>query len=96
MIYTLFFFFYSRLRYLFRTKALVLELLAAICLVKGGHEIILSAFDNFKEVCQEKKRFQTLMDYFMNYDVFHIEFMVNIICFKYHTTRIIPGYYNVL
>jgi len=60
----------------FRTKALVLELLAAICLVKGGHEIILSAFDNFKEVCQEKKRFQTIMDYFINYEVFHIEFMV--------------------
>ncbi|XKL66225.1 hypothetical protein PGB90_009645 [Kerria lacca] len=59
-----------------RTKALVLELLAAICLVKGGHEIILSAFDNFKEVCQEKKRFQTLMDYFINYEIFHIEFMV--------------------
>lgn len=34
----------------FRTKALVLELLAAVCLVRGGHEIILSAFDNFKEV----------------------------------------------
>ncbi|KAJ3654739.1 hypothetical protein Zmor_013908 [Zophobas morio] len=59
-----------------RTKALVLELLAAICLVKGGHEIILSAFDNFKEVCHEVHRFQTLMDYFLNYDVFHIEFMV--------------------
>lgn len=39
-----------------RTKALVLELLAAICLVKGGHEIILSAFDNLKEVCGEKQR----------------------------------------
>lgn len=59
-----------------RTKALVLELLAAICLVKGGHEIILSAFDNFKEVCHEVHRFQTLMDYFLNYEVFHIEFMV--------------------
>uniref|UniRef100_A0AAR5PXH6 Formin-like protein n=1 Tax=Dendroctonus ponderosae TaxID=77166 RepID=A0AAR5PXH6_DENPD len=59
-----------------RTKALVLELLAAICLVKGGHEIILSAFDNFKEVCHETHRFQTLMDYFLNYEVFHIEFMV--------------------
>ncbi|KAK9730257.1 Diaphanous GTPase-binding Domain [Popillia japonica] len=59
-----------------RTKALVLELLAAICLVKGGHEIILSAFDNFKEVCHEKTRFQTLMEYFLNYEAFHIEFMV--------------------
>lgn len=36
-----------------RTKALVLELLAAVCLVRGGHEIILSAFDNFKEVTSE-------------------------------------------
>ncbi|KAK1898496.1 Formin-like protein 3 [Dissostichus eleginoides] len=47
-----------------RTKALVLELLAAVCLVRGGHEIILSAFDNFKEVCKEKHRFERLMDYF--------------------------------
>lgn len=59
-----------------RTKALVLELLAAICLVKGGHEIILSAFDNFKSVCLEIKRFQTLMEYFVNYDLFNIDFMV--------------------
>lgn len=33
-----------------RTKALVLELLAAVCLVRGGHDIILSAFDHFQEV----------------------------------------------
>ncbi|XP_043258579.1 formin-like protein [Colletes gigas] len=59
-----------------RTKALVLELLAAICLVKGGHEIILSAFDNFKVVCTERRRFTTLMAYFTQYDSFHIEFMV--------------------
>ncbi|XP_048478769.1 formin-like protein isoform X1 [Plutella xylostella] len=59
-----------------RTKALVLELLAAICLVKGGHQIILSAFDNFKEVVGEPRRFHTLMEHFMNYDNFHIEFMV--------------------
>ena len=59
-----------------RTKALVLELLAAICLVKGGHEIILSAFDNFKETCTEDSRFQTLMEYFINYECFNIDFMV--------------------
>lgn len=59
-----------------RTKALVLELLAAICLVKGGHEIILSAFDNFKNVCHETQRFQTLMEYFMNFEAFNIDFMV--------------------
>lgn len=59
-----------------RTKALVLELLAAICLVKGGHEIILSSFDNFKEICSELRRFQTLMEYFINYEMFNIDFMV--------------------
>ncbi|XP_046450658.1 formin-like protein [Daphnia pulex] len=59
-----------------RTKALVLELLAAICLVKGGHEIILESFNRFKDICSEKRRFQTLMGYFMNFEMFHIEFMV--------------------
>jgi hypothetical protein len=59
-----------------RTKALVLELLAAICLVKGGHEIILSAFDNFKKVVGEKKRFETLLDMFINFEVFKVDFMV--------------------
>lgn len=58
-----------------RTKALVLELLAAVCLVRGGHEIILSAFDNFKEVCKEKHRFEKLMEYFRNEDG-NIDFMV--------------------
>ncbi|OCT61067.1 hypothetical protein XELAEV_18047096mg [Xenopus laevis] len=58
-----------------RTKALVLELLAAVCLVRGGHEIILSAFDNFKEVCVEKQRFENLMEHFRNEDN-NIDFMV--------------------
>ena len=59
-----------------RTKALVLELLAAICLVKGGHDIILSAFDSFKDDMKETKRFSTLMKYFAEPDTFQIEFMV--------------------
>uniref|UniRef100_A0A674BNP4 Formin like 1 n=1 Tax=Salmo trutta TaxID=8032 RepID=A0A674BNP4_SALTR len=58
-----------------RTKALVLELLAAVCLVRGGHDIILSAFDNFKEVCGERSRFEKLMEYFSNEDS-NIDFMV--------------------
>ncbi|PWA28708.1 hypothetical protein CCH79_00014874 [Gambusia affinis] len=58
-----------------RTKALVLELLAAVCLVRGGHEIILSAFDNFKEVCKEKHRFERLMEYFRSEEG-NIDFMV--------------------
>nr|XP_058936572.1 formin-like protein 3 isoform X3 [Kogia breviceps] len=57
-----------------RTKALVLELLAAVCLVRGGHEIILAAFDNFKEVCKELHRFEKLMEYFRNEDS-NIDFM---------------------
>uniref|UniRef100_A0A8C9YNW7 Formin like 1 n=1 Tax=Sander lucioperca TaxID=283035 RepID=A0A8C9YNW7_SANLU len=58
-----------------RTKALVLELLAAVCLVRGGHDIILSAFDNFREVSREKNRFEKLMEYFINDDS-NIDFMV--------------------
>uniref|UniRef100_A0A7N5ZY41 Formin-like 1a n=1 Tax=Anabas testudineus TaxID=64144 RepID=A0A7N5ZY41_ANATE len=58
-----------------RTKALVLELLAAVCLVRGGHDIILSAFDNFKEVSKERNRFEKLMEYFINDDS-NIDFMV--------------------
>lgn len=60
-----------------RTKSLVLELLAAICLVKGGHQLIMTAFDHFKEQCGERRRFQTLMYYFVNYDSFNIDFMVS-------------------
>uniref|UniRef100_A0A3Q0TD78 Formin-like 2b n=1 Tax=Amphilophus citrinellus TaxID=61819 RepID=A0A3Q0TD78_AMPCI len=58
-----------------RTKALVLELLAAVCLVRGGHEIILSAFDNFKTVCSETMRFEKLMEHFKNEDD-NIDFLV--------------------
>ncbi|KAM6957584.1 formin-like protein 1 [Aplochiton taeniatus] len=58
-----------------RTKALVLELLAAVCLVRGGHDIILAAFDHFKEVSGEKNRFEKLMEYFSNDDS-NIDFMV--------------------
>ncbi|KAG7334738.1 hypothetical protein KOW79_001334 [Hemibagrus wyckioides] len=58
-----------------RTKALVLELLAAVCLVRGGHDIIISAFNNFKEVSGEKNRFEKLMEYFSTDDS-NIDFMV--------------------
>ncbi|XP_073463836.1 formin-like protein 1 [Aquarana catesbeiana] len=58
-----------------RTKALVLELLAAVCLVRGGHELILSAFNYFQEVCGEGARFEKLMEYFRTEDS-NIDFMV--------------------
>lgn len=60
-----------------RTKALVLELLAAICLVKGGHEIILNAFDNFKKVTGETRRFETLLNMFEHYTTFNVDFMID-------------------
>jgi hypothetical protein len=34
----------------FRCKALILELLAAVCLVELGHDVVLAAFDNFRIV----------------------------------------------
>ena len=48
---------------LYRTKALVLELLAAVCLVRGGHDIILAAFDNLKEVKGFTKLSHTIADF---------------------------------
>lgn len=45
----------------FRTHVLVLELLAAVCLVPKGHRRVLEAFDNFKMVNNEAVRFQSLI-----------------------------------
>nr|XP_018668129.1 formin-like protein 2 isoform X1 [Ciona intestinalis] len=59
-----------------RTKSLVLELLAAVCLVRGGHDIILRAFDNFKAICDEPLRFTKLMFFFKS-ETENIEFMVS-------------------
>lgn len=51
-----------------RTKASVLVLLAAICLVKGGHELIVSAFDRFKKVryiyCKTKLHLEDVWNLF--------------------------------
>ena len=63
----------------YRTKSLVLELLAAVCLVDGGHSIVLRAFDNFKDTYKEVYRFETLMNFFRkdsNEFDFNIDFMV--------------------
>ncbi len=63
----------------YRTKSLVLELLAAVCLVDGGHSIVLRAFDNFKDVYKETYQFETLMNFFRkdsNEVDFNIDFMV--------------------
>ena len=59
-----------------RTKVIVLELLTTICLVKGGHSNILTAFDNVKQELREGHRFETLMHYFSHCESFENEFMV--------------------
>ena len=44
-----------------KTKALVLDLLSAIALVKGGHEAVLGALKNYQKVAGLKQRFQIIM-----------------------------------
>ncbi|KAK7940571.1 hypothetical protein WMY93_003897 [Mugilogobius chulae] len=57
-----------------RTRALVGAVGCSVSR-QGGHDIILSAFDNLREVSKEKTRFEKLMEYFMNDDS-NIDFMV--------------------
>uniref|UniRef100_A0A158R454 Formin-like protein n=1 Tax=Syphacia muris TaxID=451379 RepID=A0A158R454_9BILA len=67
----------SILHHSLKTKALVLELLAAICLVKGGHELIINAFDRFRIEYNEPHRFFSLFTFFKNPPEFHVEFMTS-------------------
>lgn len=41
---------------------------------------ILKRFYICLQVCGERHRFETLMDYFKNYEEFHIDFMVSLCC----------------
>lgn len=50
----------------FRTSITVIELLAAVCLVKGGHIKIIEAVDNFKKENGEQHRFEKLVQFFMD------------------------------
>uniref|UniRef100_A0A914PFE2 Formin-like protein n=1 Tax=Panagrolaimus davidi TaxID=227884 RepID=A0A914PFE2_9BILA len=58
-----------------RTKTLVVELLSAICYVKDGHELVVKAFDRFRDEYHETKRFKTLFYFFRYPSEFHVEFM---------------------
>uniref|UniRef100_A0A1I7ZN50 GBD/FH3 domain-containing protein n=1 Tax=Steinernema glaseri TaxID=37863 RepID=A0A1I7ZN50_9BILA len=64
-----------------RTKALVVELLAAICMVTGGHEVVIEAFNRFRVEYKEVHRFQTLFGFFKNPPEFHVDFMTACIQF---------------
>ncbi|CAF4224699.1 unnamed protein product, partial [Adineta steineri] len=57
-------------------KALILELLAAVCLVELGHDVILAAFDNFRIVCHERHRFEILMKSFTQPLDFNVDYMI--------------------
>ncbi|KAL5496330.1 hypothetical protein EMCRGX_G012589 [Ephydatia muelleri] len=49
-----------------RTVLMVIDLLAAVCLVKGGHEKVIQAADNFKKMNREQYRFEKLLHYFQD------------------------------
>nr|CDP93282.1 BMA-FRL-1 [Brugia malayi] len=61
----------------FRIKALALELLAAICLVNGGHDLIINAFNRFRSEYKETYRFQLLFSYFIKPPEFNVDFMAS-------------------
>jgi hypothetical protein len=42
-----------------RTRALVLEILGAVCLIPGGHRRILECMNKFRETFCERARFET-------------------------------------
>ncbi|KAF8561165.1 hypothetical protein P879_09270 [Paragonimus westermani] len=70
----------------YQTKTLVLELLAAVCLIIGGHERVIKAFDNFKREVGESARFENLVHYFCTHeasagDDYSVDFMVSCIQF---------------
>ncbi|KAH8878334.1 Formin-like protein 3 [Schistosoma japonicum] len=64
------------------TKTLVLELLTVVCLITGGHERVLNAFDNFKKEVGESTRFEYLTHYFFTHEIessdyYNMDFMVS-------------------
>ncbi|CDW55856.1 formin protein CG32138 like [Trichuris trichiura] len=73
----------------FSTKTVLLVLLAAVCFVNGGHDLITRAFSRFRKVGYsvtsitpfmeygEDARFQTLFSYFRDDDTFQVDFMVS-------------------
>jgi hypothetical protein len=45
----------------FRTRALVLEMFGAVCLIPGGHEVVLDAMDEMSGVVGFRFRFEVVM-----------------------------------
>ena len=63
----------------------MLELLAAVCLIVGGHDRVITAFDELSRELGESRRFETLVYFFRNHerlppDDYSIDFMVSDRC----------------
>uniref|UniRef100_A0A1I8GHS6 Drf_GBD domain-containing protein n=1 Tax=Macrostomum lignano TaxID=282301 RepID=A0A1I8GHS6_9PLAT len=66
----------------YATKTLVLELLAALCMLDGMHAQVLDAFDSLRERVGERRRWETLMTCFRRHEAlpaeqYSLEFMVS-------------------
>jgi hypothetical protein len=44
-----------------KTRALVLEILAAVCLIPGGHKRVLECVSQFARISGERARFETVV-----------------------------------
>ena len=53
-----------------------MELLAAVCLVRGGHAKVIEAVDNFKRENREHHRFECLVKRFMEHRSVSTEFQL--------------------
>ncbi|EDQ84913.1 uncharacterized protein MONBRDRAFT_34498 [Monosiga brevicollis MX1] len=73
----------------YRTHILVLELLAAVCLVSKGHARILQAFDNFQRLHQEKQRFMSIM-HLLRSERHHVAVMVACMAFVNVVVHCVP------
>ena len=62
-----------------RTVITLIDLLAAVCLVKGGHSKIMEAVDNFKMENGEQLRFEKLVTAFMDHS-YTSDFQVGLHC----------------
>ena len=73
-----------------RTIITVTELLAAVCLVRGGHSKVMEAVENFKMENNERHRFECLVQYFMDHRNVSTDFQIacmNFINVVVHSTE---------
>ncbi|KAL3309042.1 Formin-like protein 3 [Cichlidogyrus casuarinus] len=52
----------------FSTKIIVIQFLTCICLIEGGHGLIIAAFDSLREELAEKERFKTLVHFLQTHE----------------------------